>query len=73
VNERSGCLDPSDRVKKYPLERTHFNMNKFGRPTEDDYQSVAEVVEDMARGAYQPLSAQAPPVSSQQEVRYRSV
>ncbi|KAK5276480.1 hypothetical protein LTR40_011564 [Exophiala xenobiotica] len=67
VNERSGCLDVSDRVSKHPLARTHFNMNKFARPTEEDYLIVAEVVEEMAGNALQPLSvpsAKAPPVVS---------
>lgn len=40
----------SDRVSKHPLARTHFNMNKFGRPAEEDYQLVANV-EDIAREA----------------------
>nr|KAK5442892.1 hypothetical protein LTR18_005569 [Exophiala xenobiotica] len=67
VNERSGCLDVSDRVSKHPLTRTHFNMNKFARPKEEDYLIVADVVEKMAGNALQPLSvpsAKAPPVVS---------
>ncbi|OAG35258.1 hypothetical protein AYO21_10529 [Fonsecaea monophora] len=56
VNERSGCLDVSDRVSKHPLARTHFNMNKFGRATEEDYLLVAEVIEQMAKDAQQQLS-----------------
>jgi hypothetical protein len=51
VNERSGCLDLSERIKKYPLTKTHFNMNKFSRPSEEDFLMVREVVEDMAEGA----------------------
>ncbi|KAK5208035.1 hypothetical protein LTR47_003599 [Exophiala xenobiotica] len=42
-------------------------MNKFARPTEEDYLIVAEVVEEMAGNALQPLSvpsAKAPPVVS---------
>ncbi|KAK7887345.1 hypothetical protein LTR67_009765 [Exophiala xenobiotica] len=67
VNERSGCLDVSDRVSKHPLARTHFNMNKFARPKEEDYLIVAEVVREMAGNALQPLSvpsAKASPVVS---------
>lgn len=47
VQERSGCLDVSERVSKHPLARTHFTLNKFGSPTEEDYLSVVEVVESM--------------------------
>ncbi|KIW24807.1 hypothetical protein, variant [Cladophialophora immunda] len=64
VNERSGCLDLSDRVSKHPLARTHFNMNKFGRATEEDYLLVAEVLKEMARDARQPLPIAAPSVVS---------
>lgn len=51
VNERSGCLDLTDRITKYPLQRTHFNMNKFARPTEQAYEDVVEAVEEMAKEA----------------------
>jgi hypothetical protein len=51
VNERSGCLDLSERIKKYPLTKTHFNMNKFSRPSEEDFLMVREVMEDMAERA----------------------
>jgi hypothetical protein len=42
-------------------------MNKFAGPREEDYLIVAEVVEEMAGNALQPLSvpsAKAPPVST---------
>ncbi len=45
-------------------------MIKFGRPTEEDYQLVAEVVEDMAKDIWQPLSAPVQPVSRKKEVKY---
>ncbi|KAH8723790.1 hypothetical protein GQ44DRAFT_684501 [Phaeosphaeriaceae sp. PMI808] len=47
VSESSGCLDLSDATSKYPLSRTHFNMNKFGKPMEEDYLIVKDVIEDM--------------------------
>ena len=47
VSESSGCLDLSDARSKYSLSRTHFNMNKFGKATEEDFETVAEVVEGM--------------------------
>ncbi|KAK4985799.1 hypothetical protein LTR50_005705 [Elasticomyces elasticus] len=51
VSESSGCLDLSDSTEKYSLERTHFNMNKFGKVTEIDYQTVCDVVERMVKMA----------------------
>ncbi|KAH8728360.1 hypothetical protein GQ44DRAFT_824189 [Phaeosphaeriaceae sp. PMI808] len=47
VSESSGCLDLSDSTSKHSLSRTHFNMNKFGKATEEDFEMVAEVVEGM--------------------------
>ncbi|KAI9666161.1 MAG: hypothetical protein M1821_004096 [Bathelium mastoideum] len=51
VNETSGCLDLSESTEKYSLSRTHFNMNKFGKPTGEDFQTVHEVIEKMAKEA----------------------
>lgn len=51
VNESSGCLDPSDWVKKYPLSRNHFNMNKFENPEEEDFKLVCEEIEAMVKKA----------------------
>jgi hypothetical protein len=51
VSESSGCLDLSDSTKKYSLSRTHFNMNKFGKPSEEDFQTVCEVLERMVKKA----------------------
>ncbi|KAF1952142.1 hypothetical protein CC80DRAFT_495479, partial [Byssothecium circinans] len=47
VSESSGCLDLSAETSKYSLSRTHFNMNKFGKVTEEDFETVAEVIEAM--------------------------
>jgi len=47
VDETSGCLDPGESTQKYSLSRDHFSMNKFGRPEEEDFQTVCEVVETM--------------------------
>jgi hypothetical protein len=49
VSESSGCLDLSDATKKFSLSRTHFDMNKFGKPTEEDFETVSEVVKDLIR------------------------
>ncbi|KAG2413353.1 hypothetical protein HFD88_002542 [Aspergillus terreus] len=40
VSESSGCLDLSDATAKYSLSRAHFEMNKFGKPSEEDFQTV---------------------------------
>ncbi|KAL9633792.1 MAG: hypothetical protein Q9164_004484 [Protoblastenia rupestris] len=47
VDEPSGCLDQSKSTEKYSLSRDHFGMNKFGRPEEEDFQTVCEVIEKM--------------------------
>ena len=50
VSESSGCLDVSKATENYSLERSHFNMNKFGKPSEEDFfLTVSEVLEKMAR------------------------
>ncbi|KAI0405471.1 hypothetical protein F4802DRAFT_186339 [Xylaria palmicola] len=41
VNENSGCLDGAKRM---PLQRNHFNMNKFGGPDEETYMTVLEQI-----------------------------
>ncbi|OCK73868.1 hypothetical protein K432DRAFT_472063, partial [Lepidopterella palustris CBS 459.81] len=51
VNETSGCLDHSDSIEKYPLARTHFDMNKFGRVSEPSYKIVRKIMTDMAVAA----------------------
>ena len=57
VNERSGCLDLSESTEKYSLSCTYFNMNKFGKATEEDFQTVCEVVESMVRKAPELVAA----------------
>jgi hypothetical protein len=51
VSESSGCLDLSDATRRYSLSRTHFDMNKFGRPTEEDFETVRDVIKDMIRAS----------------------
>ncbi|KAH8689788.1 hypothetical protein GQ44DRAFT_229967 [Phaeosphaeriaceae sp. PMI808] len=51
VSESSGCLDLSDTTSKYSLSRTHFDMNKFAKASEEDFETVADVVRDMAEGS----------------------
>jgi hypothetical protein len=59
VNESSGCLDLSESTKKYSLSRTHFNINKFGKPTEEDFLTMSEVIQDMVKVAPQLVIARA--------------
>ncbi|KAH8726768.1 hypothetical protein GQ44DRAFT_158670 [Phaeosphaeriaceae sp. PMI808] len=48
VDESSGCLDSSNMTEKYSLSRTHFDMNKFAHPNEEDYLTVSDVLENYA-------------------------
>ncbi|KAL8725863.1 MAG: hypothetical protein Q9166_007084 [cf. Caloplaca sp. 2 TL-2023] len=57
VDESSGCLDQSESTEKYLLSRDHFNMNKFGKPTEEDFQTVREAIETMVEQAPALLAA----------------
>jgi hypothetical protein len=51
VSESSGCLDLSDATSKYSLSRTHFDMNKFAKASEEDFETVADVIKDIAEGS----------------------
>ncbi|KAJ9640885.1 hypothetical protein H2199_005553 [Coniosporium tulheliwenetii] len=48
VSESSGCLDAAQKIG---LQRTHFDMNKFGKPSEEEYQTVRDVIEEMVEAA----------------------
>lgn len=63
MSESSSCLDLSDAMNKFSLSRTHFDMNKFGKPTEEDFQTVRHVVQKMVDAAHarkEPHSAPPP-------------
>lgn len=53
MSESSRCLNLSEATSKYSLSRTHFDMNKFGRPTEEDFKTVCEVIETMLQASQQ--------------------
>lgn len=57
VDDSSGCLDQNDSTKKYSLSRDHFNINKFGRPEEEDVETVCEVIEKMVAESPQLIMA----------------
>ncbi|KAH6616789.1 hypothetical protein C7974DRAFT_442595 [Boeremia exigua] len=44
VTETSGCLDFADRCS---ISRNHFNINKFAKPTEDDFENVSDALVKM--------------------------
>jgi hypothetical protein len=60
VSRSSGCLDHTESTESYSLSRNHFNMNKFGRPDEEDYQTVREIVEKMVENAQGIVRARMP-------------
>lgn len=47
VHESSACSDQSESTEKYPLSRDHFNMNKSGKPTEEDFQTRREAIQTL--------------------------
>jgi ribosomal protein L16/L10AE len=47
VSESSGCLELSDRTSKFSFSRTHVHMNKFGELTEEDVETVRDVINKM--------------------------
>jgi hypothetical protein len=51
VSKSLGCLNLSGSTEQYLLPRNHFNINKFGRPDEEDYQILCEVVAKMVENA----------------------
>lgn len=57
VSESSGCLDLSDATRKFSLSRTHFDMNKFGKPTEEDFETVRDEIEGMVQMSHELVSA----------------
>ncbi|THW31578.1 hypothetical protein D6C77_10724 [Aureobasidium pullulans] len=50
VDRESACLDQSESTKTYPIARNHFDMNKFGKPT-NEYYKVAEAIQGMVQEA----------------------
>jgi hypothetical protein len=51
VSESSGCLDLSDATSKHSLSRTHFDMNKFVKASEEDFEMVADIIRDMVQAS----------------------
>ncbi|KAF2198440.1 hypothetical protein GQ43DRAFT_157174 [Delitschia confertaspora ATCC 74209] len=57
ASESSGCLDWSDATSKFSLSRTHFAMNKFGKPTEEDFVTMGGGDQDDDRSSHELLLA----------------
>lgn len=57
MNESSGCHDQTDSTERHPLARTHFDINKFGKPSEPSYKVVRSVVRKMVEATPELLSA----------------
>jgi hypothetical protein len=51
VPQESACLDESEGIFRHPLERNHYNLNKFGSPAEEAYRSVTDAIVMMATRA----------------------
>jgi hypothetical protein len=51
VSQHAGCLDLSESTEKRSLSRTHFDMNKFEDAQEEDFETVAEVVQSMVEAS----------------------
>ena len=59
MTETEGCLDSSaDEITSRGLPRSHFNMNKFAKPTEDDFITVCDFLQEMKEEASEVLHAQ---------------
>lgn len=51
VPQAAACLDMSKDIHKHPLDRHHYNLQKFTGPTDPEYQTVEDAVVGMAGGA----------------------
>jgi len=57
VSESSGCLDVSEATSKFSLSRMHFDMNKFAKATEEDFEMVRDVVKEMVEASHELMHA----------------
>jgi tetratricopeptide (TPR) repeat protein len=47
----SACLDISKGVESHPLERHHYNLQKFSGPSDHGYQAVENIIVSLVTGA----------------------
>jgi hypothetical protein len=57
VSESSSYLDLSNATSKYSLSRTHFNINKFSSPIEEDFETMRDVVRDIVQASPKLMAA----------------
>lgn len=58
MTEAEGCLDSSaEEIISRALARSHFDMNKFTKPTEDDFETVCDLLKEMKEEANEVLHA----------------
>ncbi|KAM3562111.1 hypothetical protein MY1884_002017 [Beauveria asiatica] len=51
IPQESACLDLSKNVKRHPLERHHYNLQKFPGPSDAGYRAVEDALLRLATGA----------------------
>ena len=49
--EESACLDTGPGIDSHPLDRNHYNLNKFCQSSDLNYESVQDEIVKMADGA----------------------
>lgn len=58
MTEDEGCLDSSaEEIARRALSRSHFNMNKFAKPTEHDFQTMCDFLNEWKTGGEEILQA----------------
>jgi len=58
VTEEEGCLDSfTEEIISRALPRSHFDMNKFAKPTEHDFETVCDHLLEMRNEAKSILEA----------------
>lgn len=49
--EESACLDNFKNVYRSPLQRHHYNLQKFARASDPDYRAVEDAIMNLVAGA----------------------
>ncbi|QLI65467.1 uncharacterized protein G6M90_00g027870 [Metarhizium brunneum] len=52
IPAESACLDPSKSIERYPLERHHYNLQKFSGPSDPGYLVAKKAIVDLATRAH---------------------
>ena len=51
MNKNLKCLNQNEWIEKYFFSRNNFNMNKFGKFIEEDFQMVQKIIETVVKQA----------------------